>query len=601
METLSKEQTGKAIYRRIISTLLLLFTLLALLSPNAAADGGNVANAYIVPDEPFGGQTVSIYSQLANLTNVTQVQSQYCTVNPDTMEIGVCYFLPAEYQGNNTYLSNVTELFSGGTMMGYKIIVAYDNETLEYYPDHDYIYFNYSGAVVIETEVEVPMDVIIIESILVILIIVFVGVLIFRKIKQIKKDSSKTIAVGIVALVIIALLYGTLSAGSLSGTVEQVDDFSLNDIYGTPWNLSDHSDKVVVLDFMAISCPPCELLRQSLEPAVAEFDEDELEVISVAVGPDTDLELQNYKVDRGVDWTIAQDTADLVSRFGVSHLPKLVVIDKDGYATFETFDNVGTDKFRSEINAALEGTAEPISVAQLSIFATGAFMGIAVYFSPCSFPMLPGFISFYLSTETAAEKKKSVRTILSSGIIAGLGIVVVFLIMGLIAISLGEAANLADYLIYMGPIVGIILIILGALMLTNLQYHALIRPFQKLRVKLFGEKAPGSEDQTGYYTKLFSYGVGYGAAATACTAPLFIAVLLAAIVAGTFVDGLIMLLTFSITILLLMTSITLLLSVFGQESVQKLAAHTDTIKKISGVILVIVGVYLLYYYYTAFY
>jgi cytochrome c-type biogenesis protein len=590
VETLNNGRTGKAIYRRIISTLLLLFTLLVLLSPNAAADG-NVVNAYIVPDEPFGGQTVEIYSELANLTDVDQVQSQYCTVNPDTMEIGVCYFLPTEYQGNNTYLSTITELFSGGTMMGYKIIVAYANQSLEYYPEHDYIYFNYSGAVVIETDVEIPLDLIIIESVLAGLIIAFVAVLIFRRVKGVKKDSSKTIAVGIVALVIVAVLYGTLSAGSLSGTIEQVDDFSLNDIYGTSWNLSDHSDKVVVLDFMAISCPPCEVLRQSLEPAVAGFDEDELEVISIAVGPDTDLELQNYKVDRGVEWTIAQDTADLVSQFGVSHLPKLVIVDKDGYATFETFDDVGTSKFKKEINAALEGTASPISVAQLSIFATGAFMGIAVYFSPCSFPMLPGFISFYLSTETTAGKKKSMGTILSSGIIAGLGIVLVFLIMGLIAISLGEAANLADYLIYMGPIVGIILIILGALMLTNLQYHALIRPFQKLRVKLFGEKTPGAEDKTGYYTKLFSYGVGYGAAATACTAPLFIAVLLAAIVAGSFVDGLIMLLMFSITILLLMTSITLLLSVFGQESVQKLAAHTDTIKKISGVIVLALSTY----------
>lgn len=601
METLSNGQTGRAICRRIISTLLLLFTLLALLSPNAAADGGNVVDAYIVPDPPFGGQTVLIYSRLADLTNVTEVQSQYCTVNSDTMEIGVCFFLPTEDLGNNTFVSEIMKLFSGGTMMGYKIIVVYQNQTTEFYPEKDYIYYNYSGAVVIETEVEIPLEVIIIESILVVLIIAFVAVLVFRRIKHIKKDSSKTISVGIVALVIVAILYGALSMGALSGTVKPIEDFSLTDIHGTPWNLSDHSDKVVVLDFMAISCPPCEKVRQSLVVAIEDFTEDEFEIISVAVGPDTDLELRGYQVERGVEWTVARDTVDLVNQFGVAQLPKVVVIDKDGYATFETIVDEGPSKFRSEIDAALEGTAKPISIAQLSIFATGAFMGIAVYFSPCSFPMLPGFISFYLSTETAAEKKKSVRTILSSGIITGLGIVLVFLIIGLIAISLGEAVNLADYLIYMGPIVAVILIVLGSLMLTNLQYHALIRPFQKLRAKLFGEKAPGDEDQTGYYTKLFSYGVGYGAAATACTAPLFIAVLLAAIVAGTFMDGLIMLLMFSITILLLMTSITLLLSVFGQESVQKLAAHTDTIKKISGVILVIVGVYLLYYYYTTFY
>jgi cytochrome c-type biogenesis protein len=579
-----------------------LFTLLGTLSPNVVADGGNVVNTYIVPDKPFAGQPVSVNAELANLTDVDQVQTQYCTVDPDTMEVGVCYFLPAENQGNNTFNSTITDVFSGGTMLGYKIFVTYLNETLEQYPDKDYIYFNYSGAVIIETPVEIPLVVIIAESIMGVAIAALAIILVYRRIKGIKKDSNKTFIVGIVAILIIAVLYGTLSVGALSGTVEPVEDFSLIDIHETPWNLSDHSKKVVVLDFMAITCPPCEKLRQSLEVAVEDFSEDELEVISisVAIEIDTDARLRQYQTDFGVEWTVARDTADLVNKFGVAQLPKLVIIDKDGYTTFETNDNEGTDKFKSEISAALEGTAKPISIAQLSIFATGVFMAIAVYFSPCSFPMLPGFISFYISTETA-EKKKSMRTILSSGIIAGFGIVLVFLIIGLIAISLGQAANLTDYLVYMGPLVAVILIILGVLMFTNLQYHALIRPFQKLRTKIFGEKVLGSEDKSGYYTKLFSYGVGYGAAATACTAPLFIGVLLAAIVAGTFVDGLLMLLMFSITILLLMTSITIMLSAFGQESVQKLAAHTDTIKKISGFILVIVGVYLLYYYYTTFF
>jgi cytochrome c-type biogenesis protein len=589
---------------RIVSTLLLMFTLLLLLSPNAAAAGGNVVNAYIDPEDPFAGQPVGIYFELADISEVDVVTSQYCTVNPDTMEIGICFFTETtEYQGNNTYVSNITNVYTGGTMMGYKIIVVYQNQTQEFYPEKDYIYYNYSGAVPpIDTPVEIPIEVIIAESIMIGSIAILAGVLIYRKVKGIKKESNKTLVLGIVAIVIIAVLYGTLSVGSLSGTVTPVEDFSLTDIHATPWNLSDHSEKVVVLDFMAITCPPCEKVRQSLEVAVEDFTDEELEVISisVAVEIDTDARLRQYQTDFGVEWTVARDTADLVNQFGVAQLPKLVIIDKDGYATFETNDDEGSDKFRSEISAALEGTAQPISIAQLSIFATGVFMAIAVYFSPCSFPMLPGFISYYLSTETT-EKKKSIRTALSSGIIAGFGIVLVFLIMGLIAISLGEAANLTDYLVYMGPIVGVILIILGALMLTNLQYHALIRPFQKLRTMIFGEKTPGSEDKGGYYTKLFSYGVGYGAAATACTAPLFIAVLLAAIVAGTFVDGLVLLLMFSITILLLMTSITLLLSAFGQESVQKLAAHTDTIKKISGLILVIVGTYLLYYYYTTFF
>jgi cytochrome c-type biogenesis protein len=590
-------QTGKRMIR-FSSALLLLFTLLVLLSPNGTAQG-NVVDAYIDPVQPYAGETVSVYSELADLTNVSAVQTQYCTVDPETMEVGICYFTPAEDLGNQTFLSNITDLFDGGTMLGYKIIVQYDDQSLEYYPEENYFYFNYSGSSLPPADTEIPMEVIVIEALLGVFIVALVVLIAYRKVKGIKTGTNKTLIAGIVVLLIVAILYGGLSMGTIGGDVEMVEEIELTDIYGTPWNLSDHSGKVVVLDFMAISCPPCEQVRQSLEPASASFTEEELEVISIAVGLDTDLELQNYATDRGVDWAIAKDTDDLATRFGVAHLPKVVIIDKDGYATYETFDDVGTSKFRSEINAALEGTAAPISIAQVSIFATGAFMGIATYFSPCSFPMLPGYVSFYLSTE-ATEKKKSLGTILASGLISGFGIVLVFLIIGLIAISLGEAANLADYMIYMGPIVGIILIVLGALMFTNLQYHALVRPFQKARAKIFGEKAPGAESKSGYYTKLFSYGVGYGAAASACTAPLFIALLLAAIVAGSFMDGVIMLAIFSLTILLLMVTITILLSSVGQESVQKMAAHTDTIKKVSGLILVIVGAYLIFYYYTTF-
>ncbi len=585
---------------RIVSFFALLLVLLSFLPGSALADDDpNVLGAYHSPSEPFGGETVSVYAELQSLTNVTDVRTQYCTIDPDTLETGTCFYQLMDDLGNMTFRSNITKAFSGGTMIGYKIIVEYDESLPGYFPEDHYIYYNYTGgAVITPPSEEIPFEVIVVEIVLGVLIALLVVVLVYRSVKNIKTGSNKTIMVGVVALVIVAILYGAVSLSSVGGEVTEVDDFSLNDIYGTPWNLSDHSDKVVVLDFMAITCTGCEELRESLEVAVADFTEEELEVISISV-VDNDIALRQYKTDYGVEWTIARDTADLINEFGVTGLPKLVIINKDSYATFETeYSHISSDRLRSEIEDALEGTAQPISITQVSIFATGAFMGIATYFSPCSFPMLPGYISFYLSTE--AERKKSFGTVLASGLISGFGIVLVFLIIGLIAISLGEAANLSAYIIYMGPIVGVILIVLGALMFTNLQYHALVRPFQNLRTKIFGEKAPGAEDKSGYYTKLFSYGVGYGAAASACTAPLFIALLLAGIVAGSFVDGLIMILIFSFTILLLMVAMTLLLSTVGQESVQKMAAHTDTIKKVSGFILVVVGAYLLFYYWTTF-
>jgi cytochrome c-type biogenesis protein len=586
---------------RFSSLLVLLFTLIVLLSPSGIAeDASNIENVYHTPEEPFPGEAVSFNLQVVDDANVSRVDILVCTINPVTIETINCF--PPELMdniGNRTFEYSMTRFIEGGTMMGYRIMVNYSNiMTYDIPDDHSYIHFNLTDVDVPPPPAEIPSDLIIVESLLTAFIIIFLALLIYRKRKEIKTGSNKILVVAIILLLIIGVLYATISLSGLG--VRKVEDFTLNDIDENPWSLSDYPDQIVILDFMAVSCGPCEELRGYLQQVVTEIDSDEVVVISLAVGSDSDEKLRKMRDDRAYIWDIARDTVDIHSSLGVKGLPSLVIVGKDRYPTFQANERVpGTDELKKEIEAALEGTAQPISIAQVGIFATGAFLGIATYFSPCSFPMLPGFISFYMSTEVE-EKKKSFRTVLSSGLISGFGIVLVFLIIGLIALVLGEAANLGDYMIYMGPIVGIILIILGALMFTNLQYHALIRPFQQLRAKIFGEKELGAEDKSGYYTKLFSYGVGYGAAASACTAPLFIAVLLAAIVAGSFVDGLIMLLIFSLTILLLMVSITLLLSAFGQESVQKLAAHTDTIKKVSGFILVIVGAYLIYYYYVTF-
>ncbi|MFQ6060247.1 MAG: cytochrome c biogenesis protein CcdA [Thermoplasmata archaeon] len=581
--------------------LMILLVFVTFLSPNISADyGWNISNVYHSPDEPFAGMTVSIYAELENDAGVSETHVQYCTVDPKSLEVISCYFLEMDDLGNRTFLGDITKPFDGGTMIGYRIIVQYVNETLEYAPgEHEYYYYNYTGGPIKAKPTGMTTDLIIAEVVLGLCIATLVSLLVYRRMKKIRTGTDKILVIGIVLFLIIGVLYAGISLSGLSPTTAKVQDFSLTDIDGNPWNLSDHSGKVVVLDFMATTCIGCEALRQSLVVALNDFGEDEVEVISIAVGPDTDTVLREYRDARQVNWTIARDTEDLVSVFGVSRLPKLIIIDRDGYATYEVFEDPGSVELRREIDSALKGTAQPISVYTISIFATAAFMGIATYFSPCSFPMLPGFVTYYLSTE-AQERRKSLRTVLASGFVSGLGIVLVFLVIGLVTISVGSAAHLESYIDLLGPIVGIILVDLGILMFTELQYHALIRPFQKLREMVFRKRSSDSDSRFGYYTKLFSYGVGYGAAASACTAPLLLALLLTGLITGSFLEGAIILTIFSVTIILLMVAITLMLSAFGQESVQKLSAHTDKIKKISGAVLVIVGIYLYLYYITTF-
>jgi cytochrome c-type biogenesis protein len=187
-----------------------------------------------------------------------------------------------------------------------------------------------------------------------------------------------------------------------------------------------------------------------------------------------------------------------------------------------------------------------------------------------------------------------------------MGIIIVSLVIGIVAIFAGTSI-LKDVGI-LGLIVGIILIVLGVLLFTPFQYWKIVRPFQTLlaRLRRMGQKKEEGMTgnsisigrSSGFYGGLFLYGLGYGAAAAGCTAPIFIAVLVAALSAG-LIFGLIVLILYNLVAAILMISITIAIAYFGAGVAQKLSQYTEKIKKISGAVLIVVGIYLIWFYWAA--
>jgi cytochrome c-type biogenesis protein len=105
-------------------------------------------------------------------------------------------------------------------------------------------------------------------------------------------------------------------------------------------------------------------------------------------------------------------------------------------------------------------------------------------------------------------------------------------------------------------------------------------------------------DGKGFYVKLFSYGMGYAAAAAGCVAPVIFSAIVSGMALG-LIGGIINILIYSITAALLMIAVTVMLAMAGKRYVNLLKAYTPVIKKISAAVLVLVGVYLVYYYYVA--
>ncbi len=92
--------------------------------------------------------------------------------------------------------------------------------------------------------------------------------------------------------------------------------------------------------------------------------------------------------------------------------------------------------------------------------------------------------------------------------------------------------------------------------------------------------------------------MGYAAAAAGCVAPVIFSAIIAGLALGVF-DGIVNILIFSGTAAALMIVTTIMLAMAGQKYVNQLKALTPVIKKVSAAVLILVGLYLIYFYYTA--
>ena len=431
------------------------------------------------------------------------------------------------------------------------------------------------------------------------------------------KTWQKALAVVIVVAVVLSgSVYYYLSSGA---PIQKSPDFTLADINGKNVTLSNNTGKVVILDFMFIACPGCRIVEKNLKEIYPRF-EGKIRIISIdGVDSDTPADLQKHSSDEGLasfaNWTIVRDAqqsggSTVSQMYSVNEFPTIVMIDRDGYATYNKAGEISSSELEREINKALIGT-QAIPIQQASLVVLAVMAGIASFFSPCAFPMLPGYMAYFLGLQTSQDqndKKKLYRRAVLGGIAGGFGIILVYIIIGVLLILLGSLAT--QYLPYLGPIIGIILIVLGLLMLTNIQYNRIVEPFQRLSARMSrrkkkeeGDEAKEKEMKKGFYGKLFRYGVGYGAAASACVAPLFIVLVTtasAASMTGTILDGVIVLLLYAFVVIALMVAITLTLTYFGIKAAKKMSKYTNIIKKISAVVLVVVGIYLIYFYFKAF-
>ena len=219
--------------------------------------------------------------------------------------------------------------------------------------------------------------------------------------------------------------------------------------------------------------------------------------------------------------------------------------------------------------------------------------GLISFFSPCAFPMLPAYISYYLGLDKEDEKdipaKNRIYNIFKDGLVGGvlcaMGAITVFTLFGIGVSFFGDAVRslIREHIVMMNLVVGAILIIMGIMMLAQLN----------LRLPFKVKTAP----KTKGYLGLFLYGVLYSLVAAGCVAPLFVGVIVRAFATSSFVEGMFVFLSYASGLALLLVVVTLLVASAREAIVKKMNKVLPYIQKAGSLVLILVGIWLIYLYF----
>ena len=215
----------------------------------------------------------------------------------------------------------------------------------------------------------------------------------------------------------------------------------------------------------------------------------------------------------------------------------------------------------------------------------GFVAGAGAFFAPCAVSLFPGYITYHMALTGGVNPSREAELwrSLRYGGSAAMGTIAFFALVGLALNLIGGVVS--TLLIASKPLLALVIIGLGIVQLTD------------WTIQLRGLKtmAEGSKPAQ----VLFLYGFGYGLASAGCTLPVYVFIIILPLSSGQPGAALITFLSFALAMGLLMVLTSLLIGLSQQAILARFQAAAPLIKRLSGVVLILVGMYSGYFYFKA--
>jgi len=212
-------------------------------------------------------------------------------------------------------------------------------------------------------------------------------------------------------------------------------------------------------------------------------------------------------------------------------------------------------------------------VIEVGVLAFAITAGVATFFSPCAYPLLPGYVGFYVSRTEGGEA--SLGGAIARGLVAGAGVLATFTV--LLGFTFWIGHETLQGITVFEVLVGVALVAFGVLVaLDRAPSLSVALPRRRSGVLGFG-----------------IFGAGYALAAAGCVAPVFLGVVAWALSLPT-ATATVALGAYAGAVAVLMVSVTVATGMGLLAGGSRLAAHAGTIKRLAGVVMIVAGVAQIY-------
>lgn len=208
--------------------------------------------------------------------------------------------------------------------------------------------------------------------------------------------------------------------------------------------------------------------------------------------------------------------------------------------------------------------------------------GMVAALNPCGFAMLPAYLALVVNGDEVGRLRAVGRALAATTAMA-LGFLTVFGLFGLLTVSV--ASTVQQYAPYLTVVVGIMLVALGIWLLSGRELTGL-----SWNARLGSRWTP-----TAQLGSMFGYGVGYAIASLSCTIGPFLAVTGSSVRSGSLLDGVLVYVAYAAGIALVVGVLAVAVAVANSTLVDRMRRVLPYVNRISGVVLIVVGLYVGYY------